>query len=335
MANAQEPPRRLVDRLAEDVGAGRRVIEIPGPGAVEHDDVAAVDRPQMIDDLVDEHPVADFEGVLHRGGRDEEGLDREGLDDERQHDRHNDEHGKLCAMKLRRRLPSSPSLPLLALLAPLASAGGSCFVSAPPLGPPGPLPLAAGSPAPAVPGGRCVGLRPSARRCPWPASALPDGSPGPGSWSRGRGSPWGVLKFRHRVGRAPMAATSENHPRSAYPRSPCSLRVCPHPRRIITVSVSSLFRKAGSPLPPRWPRRLPRPSAASSRCQLSSKGRSRVVASGLPLPCSRRPRSCPFAGSRGLLRPGRAKSQRRACADGGGARVRAIAHPQARCRPPR
>ena len=51
---------------------------------------------QMVDDLVDEHPVADLEGVLHRGGRDVERLDHEGLDDEREHQRDHDEHRKLA-----------------------------------------------------------------------------------------------------------------------------------------------------------------------------------------------------------------------------------------------
>jgi hypothetical protein len=51
-----------------------------------------VDAAEVVDELVDEHPVADVEGVLHRGGRDEEGLDRVGLDDQREHYRYHAEH---------------------------------------------------------------------------------------------------------------------------------------------------------------------------------------------------------------------------------------------------
>src|SRR6185437_4144387 len=114
-------PLELVDRPGEDVGAGGRVGEVPGAGAVEHDDVAAVDRPQVIDDLVDQHPVADLEGVLHRGGRDVERLDGERLDDQREHERHDDEHRQLAP----------EAAPLAALAAAAPAAGGALGSGAP------------------------------------------------------------------------------------------------------------------------------------------------------------------------------------------------------------
>lgn len=50
--------------------------------SVEDDDVASVDGAEMINELVDEHPIAHQEGVLHRLRRDEKRLYHEGLDDQ-------------------------------------------------------------------------------------------------------------------------------------------------------------------------------------------------------------------------------------------------------------
>ena len=61
------------------VHLGRERVE-----PVEDDDVAALDVAQVVDDLVDQHPVADLQRVLHRPGRDVERLDQERLEQDRQ-----------------------------------------------------------------------------------------------------------------------------------------------------------------------------------------------------------------------------------------------------------
>jgi len=42
--------------------------------------VSACRLPGLVDELVDQHPVADHQGVLHRSGGDEERLEQEGTD---------------------------------------------------------------------------------------------------------------------------------------------------------------------------------------------------------------------------------------------------------------
>ena len=81
-----------VGELLEDVPAGRHRPRIPGTVAVEDHDVTAVNVTDVVDDLVDQHPVVDLEGVLHRARRDPERLDRVGLDHhrEQQGDGHQD-----------------------------------------------------------------------------------------------------------------------------------------------------------------------------------------------------------------------------------------------------
>jgi hypothetical protein len=64
-------------------------------GVGEHDDVAAPGRMQVVDDLVDEDPVARLERGLHRRRRDEERLDQERLDEQREEERDDDERGEL------------------------------------------------------------------------------------------------------------------------------------------------------------------------------------------------------------------------------------------------
>ena len=69
--------------------------------AVEHDDLAAADVAEVVDELVDEHPVADREGLLHRARRDVERLDEERLDDQCQHEGDDDEHRQLAQEAVR------------------------------------------------------------------------------------------------------------------------------------------------------------------------------------------------------------------------------------------
>ena len=58
---------------------------------LEHDDVAAVQVVEVVAQLVDEDPVTDLEGRLHRRRRDVERLEQEGLDDDRDDDRDDDQ----------------------------------------------------------------------------------------------------------------------------------------------------------------------------------------------------------------------------------------------------
>jgi hypothetical protein len=77
----EHPAHRVVVTADCQVVAGRGRLDgpVPGSGAVEDDDVAAVDRPQVIHELVDQDLVADQQGVFHRSRRDEERLDHECL----------------------------------------------------------------------------------------------------------------------------------------------------------------------------------------------------------------------------------------------------------------
>ena len=59
--------------------------------AVEHHDLAAMNRARVVDELVDEHPVADVQGVFHRLGRDVERLHEKRLDEQREHKGDRDE----------------------------------------------------------------------------------------------------------------------------------------------------------------------------------------------------------------------------------------------------
>ena len=68
------------------VGAGRRV---------EDDDVADRGVGEVVDEAVDEDPLADVERGLHRLRRDLVGLDQEGLDAERQPERQRDDDDEL------------------------------------------------------------------------------------------------------------------------------------------------------------------------------------------------------------------------------------------------
>ena len=86
--DAEQPDDRVPELAGQpdDRVAGlRRARRIPRALAVEHDHVAALDRAEVIDELVDQDLVPDVERVLHRGGRDEERLHHVGLD--HQHDR--------------------------------------------------------------------------------------------------------------------------------------------------------------------------------------------------------------------------------------------------------
>src|SRR5450755_2114931 len=93
------------DALAEpgeEVIARRRGTGIPRAVSAEHHDVAAVNAAGVIDDLVNQHAVADGERVLHRAGRDEERLDEVGLDDQGEDQGHDDQNGQF--------LPERPAL---------------------------------------------------------------------------------------------------------------------------------------------------------------------------------------------------------------------------------
>ena len=60
------------------------VLRCPSVGAAEDHDLAAGRLPEVVDELVDQHPVAGHQGVLHRTGRDDERLQQEGADQHRQ-----------------------------------------------------------------------------------------------------------------------------------------------------------------------------------------------------------------------------------------------------------
>src|SRR5690625_821630 len=57
---------------------------VPGSVAVEDHDLPTFDVAELVDDLVDQHPVTDEKGVLHGGGGDVERLHHKCADDERQ-----------------------------------------------------------------------------------------------------------------------------------------------------------------------------------------------------------------------------------------------------------
>ena len=88
---------------------------IPGTVAVEHDDVAAMDRPEVVDKLVDQDLVADLQGVLHRRRRNEERLHHEALDEQGQHEREDQQDRQLDPPRhVRAPLAPAPSLLWLA-----------------------------------------------------------------------------------------------------------------------------------------------------------------------------------------------------------------------------
>ncbi len=93
----------------------RRDLVLGGEGvqAVEDDDLAAVDVAEVVDELVHQHPVAQLERLLHRAGRDVEGLHEEGLDEQGQQERDDDEEGQLLEERaaLRRVLRASGVVP--------------------------------------------------------------------------------------------------------------------------------------------------------------------------------------------------------------------------------
>ena len=72
----------------------------PAARVAEHDDVAAVDLVRLVGQLVDQHPVVDQQGVLHRPGRDVERLHEERLDEHRDDQRGDDDAGQLAQERL-------------------------------------------------------------------------------------------------------------------------------------------------------------------------------------------------------------------------------------------
>ncbi len=91
-------------RHRSSVVLARPAVRLEGATAVEDDDVAPLDLADAVGELVDEHSVADQEGVLHRLGRDVEGLHEERLDEVRQDKRHDDEDRQLTPQRSRRLL---------------------------------------------------------------------------------------------------------------------------------------------------------------------------------------------------------------------------------------
>ncbi len=80
-----EHPLDRPDRPGKDVARRRDQRLGPfetGAVAVEHDDLSAVDVPEAVDKLVDQYPVVDQQGALHRDGRYPERLDEERLDEQ-------------------------------------------------------------------------------------------------------------------------------------------------------------------------------------------------------------------------------------------------------------
>ncbi len=90
--------------LLGGVGATSPIV-VPVLRRVEHDDVAGMRVAQVVDRLVHQDPVAGAAGaavqrLLHRLGRDVEGLDDEGLDQDRDQDREDDQRGQLPPRRL-------------------------------------------------------------------------------------------------------------------------------------------------------------------------------------------------------------------------------------------
>ncbi|GEK02732.1 hypothetical protein TNCT1_50080 [Streptomyces sp. 1-11] len=75
---------------------GGLLVGQPAARVVENDDVPAL-RPgaEPRGELVDQDPVADPDRLLHRAGRDHEGLDEERLQDQRYEHRDTDQKGDL------------------------------------------------------------------------------------------------------------------------------------------------------------------------------------------------------------------------------------------------
>src|SRR6266568_260660 len=108
------------DRVPEPAGQrrGLRRDRVPGAVAVEHDDVAAMDRPEVVDELVDQHLVADFQRVLHRRRRNVERLDHEALDEQGQDQREDQQDGQFHPPRhVRPPLALGPSVPWLGRVA--------------------------------------------------------------------------------------------------------------------------------------------------------------------------------------------------------------------------
>src|SRR5579859_298617 len=127
---AEEPG----DRVPETAEQRRRLRldRIPGPVAVEHHDVAAVDRPEVVDKLVDQHLVADFQSVLHRRRRNVERLDHEALDEQGQNQGEDQQYGQLDPPRhVRPPLPAPPGPRFLHGVAARAGRSGApCPVAA-------------------------------------------------------------------------------------------------------------------------------------------------------------------------------------------------------------
>ncbi|MBG9885274.1 hypothetical protein ABE10_01460 [Bacillus toyonensis] len=106
----QQPFARLLDRGPRRL---RRLGRKPAARVLEHDDVASVVRGPPRRQLVDEDPVLDEEGVLHRARRDEEAPHDEGLHEERDENRDQQDNEDV-AEEDDPAAPSSSRLPIAA-----------------------------------------------------------------------------------------------------------------------------------------------------------------------------------------------------------------------------
>ncbi len=77
----------------------RRVLLETRAVDVEDDDLPALHIAEVVDHLVDQHPVVDLERLLHRPGRNVERLHHKALDEQRQHQSDDDQHGDLAAQR--------------------------------------------------------------------------------------------------------------------------------------------------------------------------------------------------------------------------------------------
>ncbi len=86
----------VVDGVADRTAVDDDRRGQPAARVLEDDDVAALEVERTRDELVDDDPVVDEEGVLHRARRDVERLEQPGLDDEGEGERHRDDEDELA-----------------------------------------------------------------------------------------------------------------------------------------------------------------------------------------------------------------------------------------------
>ena len=88
---------KAANELLDEIRVRRqRCSRIPRAIAVEDHDIAAVNAAGVINNLVNQDPVIDLEGIFHRTRRYKERLDRIGLDHDRDHQRDHDQDHQLA-----------------------------------------------------------------------------------------------------------------------------------------------------------------------------------------------------------------------------------------------